>query len=71
MKRVVLTVADEAKFHILINFLREIQFVRIEEEAAGAVRKMTRLPQATLHPVTAENFTMFSRDELHERESFH
>ena len=52
MKRVVLTVTDEAKFHLLINFLREIQFVRIEDEASGGVRKMTRLPRAMPHPVT-------------------
>ena len=73
MKTVLLTINDDSKFHLLVSFLREIWFVRIEDEPApvGKIRKMSRLPQSVLHPVKAENFRMFGRDELYDRQSFH
>lgn len=73
MKTVVLTVNDDSKVHLLVSFLREIRFVRIEDEMSSVskIKKMSSLPQSVLHPVTAENFKIFSRDELHDRQSFH
>ena len=73
MKTVVLSINDDSKFHLLVSFLREIRFVRIEDEPApvGKIRKMSRLPPSVLHPVKAENFRMFGREELHDRQSFH
>ena len=73
MKQVVLSINDDSKFHLLVSFLREIRFVRIEDEAVpvGKIRKMSRLPRSVLHPVKAENFRMFSRDELYDRQIFH
>lgn len=75
MKTVTLTVCDESKFHLLINFLKEISFVRIKEamspDPADTVKTMKNLPESVLHPVMAENFRTFSRDELHDRQSFH
>jgi len=73
MKTVVLSINDDSKFHLLVSFLREIRFVKIEDEISpvSKIRIMSRLPQSVLHPVKAINFRMFSRDELHDRQSVH
>jgi len=75
MKTVTLTVCDESKFNLLISFLKEISFVRIKEAVhpspVDTVKKMNRLPEAILHPATVKNLKTFSREELHDRKSFH
>ncbi|VFM95414.1 MAG: hypothetical protein BECKG1743D_GA0114223_100768 [Candidatus Kentron sp. G] len=73
MKTVVLTVNDDSKFHLLANFLQEVRFIEMEAEIAcdGEIKKIGKLPRSVLHPVKAENFGTFSRDDLHDRQSFH
>nr|VFK25821.1 MAG: hypothetical protein BECKMB1821G_GA0114241_101620 [Candidatus Kentron sp. MB]VFK27184.1 MAG: hypothetical protein BECKMB1821I_GA0114274_100271 [Candidatus Kentron sp. MB]VFK75083.1 MAG: hypothetical protein BECKMB1821H_GA0114242_101520 [Candidatus Kentron sp. MB] len=73
MKTVVLTVNDDSKFHLLVNFLREVQFIEMEDNIASVeeIKKIGKLPRSVLHPVKAENIKTFSRDELHDRQSFH
>ena len=68
MKTVTLTISDDSKFSILINLLRELRFVSIEEETPVRKKKvMNRIPKSVLRPAKAENFKIFSRDELHVR----
>lgn len=72
MKTIVIIVSDDTKFNLLVSFLREIQFINIDNEISpvSESKKMSKLPQSVLHPVKAKNFRMFSRDELHDRQSF-
>jgi hypothetical protein len=68
MKTITLTVSDDSKFMLLVNLLRELHFVSIDNEPpADRIKTMRRLPQSVLRPVRAEQFKMFSRDELHAR----
>nr|VFJ59697.1 MAG: hypothetical protein BECKFW1821A_GA0114235_109314 [Candidatus Kentron sp. FW] len=69
MRTVVLNIDDDAKFHLLVSLLRELPFVAIEDRnpSAGKNKKLGKLPASMLHPVTAENFRMFGKDELHDR----
>jgi hypothetical protein len=68
MKTITLTVSDDSKFMLLVNLLRELHFVSIDNEPpADKIKTMRRLPQSVLRPARAEQFKMFSRDELHAR----
>jgi len=69
MKTLVLNVHDDSKLHLLAGLVRELQFVEIQDQASlpAKTKKFGKLPASVRHPVTAENFRMFSRDELHDR----
>jgi hypothetical protein len=68
MKTLTLTVSDDSKFMLLVNLLRELHFVSIDNEPSDdKIKTMRRLPQSVLRPARAEQFKMFSRDELHAR----
>ncbi len=69
MRRVVLDIVDESKSELLINFLREVNFVKIEEDQSPLprIKKMQKLPQSMLSPTRVQHVTVFTREELHER----
>lgn len=69
MKKVVLNVLDDSKFHLLIDFLEEIRFIQIESPRfkSNHFKKMNALPQSILHPRKVKTFTKFTRKELHAR----
>ncbi len=68
MKTLTLTVSDDSKFMLLVSLLRELHFVSIDNETSvNKIKTMRRLPQSVLRPARAEQFKMFSRDELHAR----
>ncbi len=68
MKTITLTVSDDSKFMLLVNLLRELHFVSIDNEPpANKIKIMRRLPHSVLCPARAEQFKMFSTDELHAR----
>jgi len=71
MKTVKIHITDDSKFQIVVSFLKEIQFIQIEESVLpdSKIKKMKSLPQSVLHPIRAKRFRMFSRDELHDRKS--
>ncbi len=69
MKEVVLRVKDDSKLKLLIEFLKEISFVEIENlpKQKKTVKKNYNLPESILNPMTAEDFKIYSKDELNER----
>ncbi len=69
MKTMTIDVLDDSKFQLVLDFLKEIRFIRIETppSASSGVKTMKRLPSALLRPHTANTFRRFSREELHER----
>jgi len=69
MKEVLLRVKDDSKLKLLIDFLKEISFVEIENmpKEKKAVNRKYSLPESILNPMTAEDFKIYSRDELNER----
>ncbi len=73
MKTVMLHINDDSKFQLLVNFLKEIQFIQIEEYVSpvSRIKKMTSLPKSVLHPVRVKDFRIYSRDELHDRKNFY
>lgn len=67
MKTVMVHIHDDSKFQLFVNFLKEINFVQIEEISSSAAKKMTELPKSMLNPQRVKKLKMFSRDELHDR----
>lgn len=68
MKTITLTISDDSKFMLLVSLLQELHFVSIDNETpADKIKTMRRLPQSVIRPARAEQFKMFSRDELHAR----
>ncbi len=73
MKQVTVTINDDSKFHLLIDFLNEIPFVEVADDPSPSDENkiMTHLPKSILSPVKAPNFKIYGRDELHARQSFY
>ncbi len=73
MKRIVIRINDESKYHLLTSLLEEIPFVKIEDAGVSKedAKRMTELPKSILNPIKINNFRKFSRDELHERKTLH
>jgi len=73
MRTVTVHINDDSKFQLFVSFLKEIRFVRVEEVTSpvSKIKKMTGLPRSVLHPVRAERFRMYSRDELYDRKNFY
>lgn len=73
MRTIAITINDDSKFHLLVDFLREIRFVQIEDEVSSIskIKKMDRLPESVLYPVKAKKFRMFNREELYDRQNLH
>lgn len=69
MKTMTIDVLDDSKFQLVLEFLQEIRFIRIEtpHSAPTSVKTMKKLPASLLRPHTAKSFRRFSREELHER----
>lgn len=66
MKTIVLSIEDDSKFHLLVSFLQEIRFVKIENEIfpINKIKNMNSLPHLILHPIKVENCRMFSNQKL-------
>ncbi|MBF0228779.1 MAG: hypothetical protein HQK63_04195 [Desulfamplus sp.] len=73
MKSITININDDTKLDILLNLLREINFVDINEDlsAVSKNKKMGKIPLPILNPVNADNFKIFRRDELYDRENIH
>lgn len=69
MKKVMLDILDDSKVDIVIQFLQEMSCLHIEDQDFDfrKVKKMSKIPQSALHPLTSKTFRLFSREELHER----
>ncbi len=70
MKTLRIDVLDDSKFQLMLDFLQEIRFIRIESPSpasAHGLKTMQTLPPSLLQPHTAHTFRIFSREELHER----
>lgn len=68
MKHLILNIKDDSKLDIVINFLKEIDFIEIQQEPTdGMVKKWSQLPDLMLNPICADNFKGFSREELYDR----
>lgn len=69
MKTMTIDVLDDSKFQLVLDFLQEIRFIRIETppSASNRVKTMKTLPPSLLHTHKAKTFRRFSREELHER----
>ncbi|MGD8399495.1 MAG: hypothetical protein PVH64_00950 [Bacillota bacterium] len=68
MKQLILNIKDDSKFDILMKFLREINFVEVQNEDVDKDLKVWgELPESMLNPIKVDNFKMFGRDELYER----
>jgi hypothetical protein len=67
MKQLILNIKDDSKLDILINFLKEINFIEIaREQTDGAVKKWDEIPDQMLNPIHVDNFKMYSREELYD-----
>ncbi len=66
MKTIVLSIEDDSKFHLLVSFLQEIRFVKIENEIfpINKIKRINRLSHSILHPIKVENCIMFSNQKL-------
>ena len=69
MTTLALNILDESKADVIINFLREINFIEIADIQSNTshIKKMRTIPKSVLSPVEAKHFVKFSREELHER----
>jgi hypothetical protein len=69
MKTMTIDVLDDSKFQLVLDFLQEIRFIRIEtpSSASKGIKTMKTLPPSILTPRRANTFRRFSREELHER----
>jgi hypothetical protein len=68
MKQLILNIKDDSKLDIVINFLKEINFIEIEREQTDcAVKKWDEIPDLMLNPIYADNFKMYSREDLYDR----
>lgn len=69
MKTMTIDVLDDSKFQLVLDFLQEIRFIRIEtpSSVSSGVKTMKKLPASLLRPHTANTFHRYSREELHER----
>lgn len=69
MRQIVLNVKDDKKYSALMKFLKEIDFVEVEkkDQERSKHKKLKSVPDFILNPIKADEFIMYSREELYER----
>lgn len=61
--------AEDVEQRLQRNVTKLIRIKEVMSPApADTVKKMKKLPESVLHPVTAKKFRTFSRDELHDKQ---
>ena len=65
MSRIILNIKDEQKARRLLAHLRDIDYVETQEESSEKIWKGD-LPVFD-SPISVPGFTMYTREELHER----
>ena len=67
MARIILDVQDDTKVSVVLSLVQDLEFVKTsvdEEKIWGG-----QLPVFS-HPITLPEFRKYSREELHDRQSF-
>jgi hypothetical protein len=68
MKQLIINIKDESKLDVVINFLKEVSFIEIEEEQINHMNKKWHgIPELMLNPIYANDFKIFGREELYDR----
>jgi hypothetical protein len=60
MKTMTINVLDDSKFQLVLDFLQEIRFIRIQTSpsALNVIKTMKTLPPSILHPRKAKTLTL-------------